>query len=70
VVLPSAGFSYARLMSPRQDGKYGDRCNELVDACARARQDATLGDDFLYYISCAKKKNPSAAMALLDILRK
>ncbi len=66
---PTADFTYARLMSSREDEPTGMTSAELDEIAARARGWAERGDVFAYFISGAKVRNPAAAMALIDKLK-
>lgn len=61
---PTADFSYARLMSSREDEPTGMSPAELDAAADRLRGWAKRGDVFAYMIAGAKVRNPAAAMAL------
>ena len=62
-------FTYARLMSSREDLESGIEANELKQWARKARSWAKRGDVFVYFISGAKVRNPSAAQALLSALK-
>ena len=63
---PTADFTYARLMSSREDEPTGMSSAEL-DAVARQTQAwAGRGEVFAYFISGAKVRNPAAAQALIE----
>ena len=63
---PTADFTYARLMSSREDEPTGMNAAEL-DAIARRTKDwAKRGDVFAYFIAGAKVRNPAAAQALIE----
>ncbi len=65
---PTADFSYARLMSSREDLETGVTPQE-VDAYGRqVRGWAERGEVYAYFISGAKVRNPAAARALIDRL--
>ncbi len=64
----TADFTYARLMSSREDLENGLEPKELKHWARRAKAWAKRGDVFLYFISGAKVRNPSAAQALLKAL--
>jgi uncharacterized protein YecE (DUF72 family) len=64
----TADFTYARLMSSREDLENGLSPKELKHWARRARAWAKRGDVFLYFISGAKLRNPAAAQALLKAL--
>jgi uncharacterized protein YecE (DUF72 family) len=61
-------FTYARLMSSREDLASGIEPKELKHWARKARAWAKRGDVFLYFISGAKVRNPAAAQALLEAL--
>jgi len=62
---PTADFTYARLMSSREDEPTG-MTSQALDAIAdRARAWAKRGDVFAYFIAGAKVRNPAAAQALI-----
>jgi len=63
---PTADFSYARLMSSREDEPTGMSSDELDAAADRLRGWAKKGDVFAYMIAGAKVRNPAAAMALIE----
>ncbi|MBS0295381.1 MAG: DUF72 domain-containing protein [Proteobacteria bacterium] len=66
---PTADFTYARLMSSREDLEQGVSDKELADTAAQARGWAKRGDVFAYFISGAKVRNPAAAQALIAKLK-
>ena len=66
---PTADFTYARMMSSREDQPTGMTSEELGTIADRARNWAKRGDVFAYFISGAKVRNPAAAMALIGTLR-
>lgn len=63
---PTADFTYARLMSSREEEPTGMTAAELDAAAAQARAWAKRGDVFAYFISGAKVRNPAAAQALIE----
>ena len=63
--LPTADFTYARLMSSRPDEPTGMTSAELDGIAARAKDWAKRGDVFAYFIAGAKVRNPAAAQALI-----
>ncbi len=65
---PSAGFTYARLMSSQQDLAAGVSASELNGFAKQCRIWAKRGDVFAYFISGAKVRNPAAARALIGKL--
>ncbi|QBX38569.1 DUF72 domain-containing protein [Brevundimonas sp. S30B] len=65
---PTADFTYARLMSSREDEPTGLTGAELDAVAARARDWARRGEVFAYFISGAKVRNPAAAQALIQRL--
>ena len=66
---PTADFTYARLMSSRDDEPSGLTSDELDAVAARARSWAERGEVFSYFISGAKVRNPAAAEALIAKLK-
>ena len=62
---PTADFTYARLMSSREDEPTGMTSDELDAVAKQARDWAEHGDVFAYFISGAKVRNPAAAQALI-----
>lgn len=65
----TADFSYARLMSSREDEPTGMTSAELDAVAAQTRAWATRGEVFAYFISGAKVRNPAAAQALIAKLK-
>ena len=65
---PTADFTYARLMSTREDLEGGVTDEELARLTKTARAWAKRGDVFAYFISGAKLRNPAAAMALQEVV--
>ena len=65
---PTAGFTYARLMSSRENLKNGVSDAELGALVKQARAWAKRGEVFAYFISGAKIRNPAAAQALIKKL--
>ena len=66
---PTAGFTYARLMSSREDEPTGMTSEELDAVADQAQGWAERGDVFAYFISGAKVRNPAAAQALIEKLK-
>jgi uncharacterized protein YecE (DUF72 family) len=66
---PTSDFTYARLMSSREDLETGVSENELKDLVKQNRTWAKRGDVFAYFISGAKVRNPAAAQALIRKLK-
>ena len=64
----TADFTYARLMSSREDLDSGIDPKELKHWARKARAWAKRGDVFIYFISGAKLRNPAAAQALIKAL--
>jgi uncharacterized protein YecE (DUF72 family) len=62
---PTAGFTYARMMSSRENLKAGVTDAELNALVRQTRNWAKRGDVFVYFISGAKVRNPAAAQALI-----
>jgi uncharacterized protein YecE (DUF72 family) len=65
----TADFSYARVMSSREDLETGLTPKELKGVADQARDWAKRGDAFVYFISGAKVRNPAAAQALIKALK-
>ncbi|MFW2829916.1 DUF72 domain-containing protein [Sphingomonas sp. ID0503] len=65
----TADFTYARLMSSREELAAGVTDSELDGFSAQTRAWAERGDVFAYFISGAKVRNPAAAMALIERVR-
>jgi uncharacterized protein YecE (DUF72 family) len=65
---PTADFTYARLMSSREDEPTGMTSAELDAVADQTRAWARRGDVFAYFISGAKVRNPAAAVALIEKL--
>ena len=61
----TADFTYARLMSSREDEPTGMTANELDAIAKQTRAWAKRGDVFAYFIAGAKVRNPAAAQALI-----
>ncbi len=66
---PTAEFTYARLMSSREDEPTGMTSAELDAVAKQTRAWAKRGDVFAYFISGAKVRNPAAAQALIEKLK-
>lgn len=66
---PTADFTYARLMSSREDEPTGMTSAELDAVAKRAKGWAERGDVFAYFIAGAKVRNPAAAQALIAKLK-
>jgi uncharacterized protein YecE (DUF72 family) len=65
----TADFTYARLMSSKEDEPTGMTSAEL-DAIAKQTEGwAKRGDVFAYFIAGAKVRNPAAAQALIEKLK-
>ena len=67
--LPTADFTYARLMSSKPDEPTGMTSTELDGIAGQTRDWAKRGDVFAYFIAGAKVRNPAAAMALIEKLK-
>ncbi len=65
---PTADFTYARLMSSREDLDTGVTNEELDGFARQTRAWAERGEVFAYFISGAKVRNPAAAQALIKKL--
>lgn len=66
--LPTADFTYARLMSSKPDEPTGMTSAELDGIAKQTQAWAKRGDVFAYFIAGAKVRNPAAAMALIEKL--
>jgi len=66
----TAGFTYARIMTAREDLESGLDTKQLTSLARKARDWAVKGDVFVYLISAAKIRNPAAAQALIAKLVK
>lgn len=64
----TADFTYARLMSSREDEPTGMTSKELDGIADQTRAWARRGDVFAYFIAGAKVRNPAAAQALIEKL--
>lgn len=62
---PTADFTYARVMTSREDLDEGLTAAELDGLAHRARGWSEHGDVLVYFISAAKVRNPAAAQALI-----
>jgi uncharacterized protein YecE (DUF72 family) len=67
---PTADFTYARLMSSKPDEPTGMSSDELDGIAGQTKAWAKRGDVFAYFIAGAKVRNPAAAMALIEKLKK
>ena len=65
---PTADFTYARMMSSREDEPTGMTSAELDAVAKRTRDWSKRGDVFCYFIAGAKVRNPAAAQALIGKL--
>jgi len=65
----TADFTYARLMSSREDLETGVSEDELDGFAKQTKAWARRGDVFAYFISGAKVRNPAAAQALIARLK-
>ncbi|RZJ03799.1 MAG: DUF72 domain-containing protein [Brevundimonas sp.] len=66
--LPTADFTYARLMSSKAEEPTGMTSGELDRIAKRTKDWAKRGDVFAYFIAGAKVRNPAAAQALIEKL--
>lgn len=62
---PTADFTYARLMSSREDEPTGMTSTELDAVADQTKAWAKRGEVFAYFIAGAKVRNPAAAQALI-----
>ncbi len=67
---PTADFTYARLMSSKPDEPTGMSSDDLDRIAKQTQAWAKRGDVFAYFIAGAKVRNPAAAMALIEKLKK
>ena len=67
---PTADFTYARLMSTRENLRQGVTDAQLRRLLGRIKTWAQRGDVFAYFISGAKVRNPAAAQALMARIEK
>jgi len=65
---PTADFTYARLMSSREDLPEGVTAGDIKGYVKQAKAWAKRGDVFAYFIAGAKVRNPAAAQALIRAL--
>ena len=65
---PTADFTYARLMTTRENVDTGVTASELTAFARQAKAWAKRGDVFAYFIAAAKVRNPAAAQALIGKL--
>lgn len=65
----SGGFTYARVMSSREELAAGLNDAELASIAKRAKTWAKSGDTFVFFIAGAKVRNPGAALALQHKLK-
>jgi uncharacterized protein YecE (DUF72 family) len=66
---PTADFTYARLMRTKEHIDTGYPAADLDAFATRAKEWATRGDVFIYFISGAKIRAPAAAQALIERLK-
>ena len=64
----SSPFTYARIMTAREDLDAGLSEDELSAVARKVKAWAKQGDVFCYFISAAKVRNPAAAQALISRL--
>jgi uncharacterized protein YecE (DUF72 family) len=62
---PTTDFTYARMMTSREDEPTGMTSTELDGVAKTVTDWAERGDVFAYFISGAKVRNPAAAQALI-----
>jgi uncharacterized protein YecE (DUF72 family) len=65
----TADFTYARLMSSKEDEPTGMTSSELDAIAKQTAGWAKRGDVFAYFIAGAKVRNPAAAQALIEKLK-
>lgn len=66
---PTADFTYARLMSSREDEPTGMNSDDLDRIAKQTKGWAKRGDVLAYFIAGAKVRNPAAAQALIEKLK-
>lgn len=64
--MDTADFRYVRIMGTDAAEATGYKAEGLAEIAAKARNWATKGDAYVYFISGAKERNPAAAMALIE----
>lgn len=67
---PTADFTYARFMSSHEQLESGVTADELSGFAKQCRAWAKRGEVFAYFIAGAKVRNPAAAQALINKLKK
>jgi uncharacterized protein YecE (DUF72 family) len=67
---PTADFVYARLERTLTDEPTGYAKKDLAKWAETAKQWEKTGDTFVFFISGAKERNPAAAMAMIELLKK
>lgn len=65
----TADFTYARLMSSREDEATGMSSDDLDRIAKQTAGWAKRGDVFAYFIAGSKVRNPAAAQALIEKLK-
>lgn len=65
---PTADFAYARLQRSAEDCPTGYDAASLDGWTTKSQTWAKRGDAYVYFISGAKMRNPSAAMAMIERL--
>jgi uncharacterized protein YecE (DUF72 family) len=63
--MPTADFTYARLMGTRDEIETGYTAADLDAIAGRAKAWARRGEVFVYFIAGAKRRDPAAAQALI-----
>lgn len=66
----TASFTYARIMTAREDIDTGLSATSLSSLASKVGGWTKRGDVFCYMISAAKVRNPAAALALIDRLKR
>ncbi|HTI88472.1 MAG TPA: DUF72 domain-containing protein [Alphaproteobacteria bacterium] len=63
---PTADFTYARLMTTREDKERGLTPKEIDATAKRLQTWSKRGDVYAYFIAGAKVRNPAAATAVIE----
>ena len=68
--VPTADFTYARLMRTKEEIETGYSPRDITRWAKRAKEWSKRGEVFVYFISGAKERAPAAAQALIAKVRK